>query len=84
MVIGDEGHREISGGERRRVSIGIDIIHDPILLFLDEPTAGLDSTSAHSRRSIILTYESYVMVGGVGLGATKDCSSGMVMLVVVR
>ncbi|XP_076947921.1 ABC transporter G family member 6-like [Bidens hawaiensis] len=46
-VIGDEGHRGVSGGERRRVSIGIDIIHDPIVLLLDEPTSGLDSTSAY-------------------------------------
>ncbi|MFS7968476.1 putative ABC transporter, AAA+ ATPase domain, ABC-2 type transporter [Helianthus anomalus] len=46
-IIGDEGHRGVSGGERRRVSIGTDIIHDPIILLLDEPTSGLDSSSAY-------------------------------------
>ncbi|KAK3002731.1 hypothetical protein RJ639_018425 [Escallonia herrerae] len=44
--VGDDKVRGISGGERRRVSIGVEVIHDPRVLILDEPTSGLDSTSA--------------------------------------
>lgn len=44
--IGNEMVRGVSGGERRRVSIGVDVIHDPAVLILDEPTSGLDSAAA--------------------------------------
>ncbi|CAM6089199.1 unnamed protein product [Calypogeia fissa] len=44
--VGNDMIRGVSGGERRRVSIGVDIIHDPAVLLLDEPTSGLDSISA--------------------------------------
>jgi ABC-type multidrug transport system ATPase subunit len=45
-IIGNNLIKGISGGERKRTSIGVELLSNPSLLFLDEPTTGLDSSTA--------------------------------------
>ncbi|XP_069781701.1 broad substrate specificity ATP-binding cassette transporter ABCG2-like isoform X2 [Narcine bancroftii] len=44
--VGTQFIRGVSGGERKRVNIGMELIIDPSVLFLDEPTTGLDASTA--------------------------------------
>ncbi|KAJ3087330.1 hypothetical protein HK102_011342, partial [Quaeritorhiza haematococci] len=61
-AIGNEEERGISGGQRKRVNIGMELVANPSVLFLDEPTSGLDSATS---------YEVCTMLRGITRGPQR-------------
>ncbi|MBN3270613.1 ABCG2 protein, partial [Polyodon spathula] len=53
--IGTDFIRGVSGGEMKRCSIGMELITSPSLIFLDEPTTGLDANTANSLMRLLHT-----------------------------
>ena len=47
-IVGDDARRGVSGGQKKRVNIGVELVADPAVMFLDEPTSGIDATVAKS------------------------------------
>ncbi|XP_021894239.1 ABC transporter G family member 15-like [Carica papaya] len=70
--IGNWHARGISGGEKKRLSVALEVLTRPHVLFLDEPTSGLDSASAFS---VIQTLRNIARDGRVVISSIHQPSS---------
>jgi ABC-type multidrug transport system ATPase subunit len=53
LKVGNPLRKVISGGQRKRVNIGLELIREPVVLFVDEPTSGLSSVDSVTVMSLL-------------------------------
>eukprot|EP00164_Ancoracysta_twista_P000118 GFYU01000172.1.p1 GENE.GFYU01000172.1~~GFYU01000172.1.p1 ORF type:complete len:677 (+),score=259.76 GFYU01000172.1:101-2131(+) len=71
-IVGNTMIKGISGGERKRLAIGMEMITNPDILYLDEPTSGLDTYTA---ASVVSTLKELALAGRTIIATIHQPSS---------
>jgi ABC-type multidrug transport system ATPase subunit len=53
LQVGDMLNKKVSGGQRKRLNIGLELMREPIVLFVDEPTSGLSSSDSEKVMALL-------------------------------
>lgn len=67
LKVGNPLNKFISGGQRKRLNIALELMRQPAILFVDEPTSGLSSADSEVVMSLLkaLTYEGKLVIANI-------------------
>jgi ABC-type multidrug transport system ATPase subunit len=77
LQVGDLLNKKVSGGQRKRLNIGLEMMREPAVLFIDEPTSGL---SSHDSEKVMNLLRKHALSGKLVIANIHQPSSDIFKL----
>jgi ABC transport system ATP-binding/permease protein len=77
LQVGDLLNKKVSGGQRKRLNIGLELMREPVVLFVDEPTSGL---SSHDSEKVMSLLRKHALSGKLVISNIHQPSSDILKL----
>ncbi|HVN59002.1 MAG TPA: ATP-binding cassette domain-containing protein [Bacteroidales bacterium] len=77
LQVGDILNKKVSGGQRKRLNIGLEMMREPVVLFVDEPTSGL---SSHDSEKVMHLLRKHALSGKLVIANIHQPSSDILKL----